>query len=85
MGYYEEKEASEEPSVFHVTLPIVHSVTILVRAPADTDTDDLAALAYQSYKHGADTIGDVSAECVENNAPSEREWEPDDFEPSSAA
>jgi hypothetical protein len=87
MGYYDEPENETEPSVFHVTIPIVQQVTIRVEAPFDTDVDDLGVLAYTAYKHGADTIchgpvdvdwDDVSVECAEDNSPSEREWEPDD-------
>ncbi len=88
MGYYDEPEDnSGEPSVFHVTLPIAQDVVITVRAPFDTDVDDLARLAYVEYKQGADAVAhgppqvvwdDVSVEIVEDNAPVVPEWDDSD-------
>lgn len=79
---------STEPNVYEVRIPIVTEVTMRVIAH---DWDDIEGEAVAAWKRGDDPIAtgapcvgwsEVVVQLVEDNAPSEPEW--DDDEPSAA-
>lgn len=75
-------------AVYHVTLPIVTYAIMRVEHDDNAaDTDELAQAAYQAWKRGDDAVchlapqaewDNASVELVEDNSPSEPEYEPDD-------